>query len=147
MAAPKPLLSLQLNGSELIVVSLQVAQASKRHLLLYIVSEVVASDEVAKDIGDKRAEEQPSVEHGLEGEALAQRKRLPPGGTQVAHATTNLESIQTFHLVEVRGEISIGSLEACATGGEMPVVLRIEIHGSPITEVVVVLEVHSRELF
>ena len=105
-------------------------------------SEVVATNEITNDIGDIRAEEQPSVEHGAEGETLAQGKRLPPGGTQVAHTTTYKRTIKTLHLVEVRGDIGISRLEACTTGREIPVVLRIEIDGSAIAEVMIILYIH-----
>ena len=147
MAASEALLSLELNGNELVANMLQVAQAGKGYLLLQIVSEGITTKEIAKDAGDKRAEKQPSVEQGLEGEAVAQRERLPPGGTQVAHTTVDKRTLNDAHLVEVRGDIGIGRLEACTTGREMPVVLGIEIHGSPITEVMFILEIQFIPFF
>ena len=87
--------------------------------MLHVVAEGVASNDVAEDMGTLGTEEQASVEHGLEGEALTNGKRLAPRGTDVAEASLAVE------LGQVVGNIGVGRLEACTTGGEVPVVFRI----------------------
>ena len=106
MAASEALLSLELNANELVANMLQMTQAGKRYLLLQIVSEGITAKEIAKDAGDKRAEKQPSVEQGLEGEAVTQRERLPPGGTQITHTTVDKRTLNYGNLY---GDLSAGS--------------------------------------
>ena len=65
---------------------LHVANAGEGHLLLYIVAEPVAADGVAKHGRHNRSEEQPTVEHGLEGETTAEGNRRAPVGTDFAHS-------------------------------------------------------------
>ena len=113
---------------------LHAAHAGKGHLLLDVVAEPLTADGIAVNDGDGGAEEQSPVEHGLQREAAVQGERHAPRGADVAEAGMTSEGR------EVVGEIGVVGLEARATGGEIPVVLAVEVHLCAVADVVVVVD-------
>ena len=86
MIGADALLQLKLGGSELLADIFHVANAGKRHLLLNIVTEPLATEGIAKYDRNHRSEKHPTIDHRLDGEAAAKGERHTPVGTDVAHA-------------------------------------------------------------
>ena len=146
MIGAHALLGLQLEGHELIVHILHPSHTGKGHLLIHVMAEPVAADGVAVDAGDHRTEEQPSVEHGLDGEPLSEGDRHAPVGTD--DTRTGLLALigavvsPIVHLGEVVGQVGIFRIKAHAAGGEDPVVLVVIMDASEVTVEMFVLHAH-----
>ena len=113
-------------------------------------AEPLATDGVAKDGGNYCAEEQTTVEHGLEGKSAAERERHAPVGSDITHtrSLTLLLSIlvNDIEFSKVVGEISVFGAKAGTTCGEVPVVLTVKGQTGSITDEMFVFErnLHSR---
>ena len=105
MVGEKSLLCLYLQGEEVPVGIFEVAHTSKGHLLFQIVPEPLTTNRVAIHERNLRSEEQSAIEHGLQGEPLAEGDGGAPVGVDVADARLLL------HLGKIVSQVGIFHLE------------------------------------
>ena len=86
MVSTYALLCLQLNSNELFTHVLHVADSCERHLLLDVMTEPAASDDIAEYVWNYIAKEQSAIDHWLKGEPLAEGKGHAPIGIDIAQA-------------------------------------------------------------
>ena len=130
------LTGLQLPSDEMVVGILHIAHSDHRHLLFDIMAEARASNDIVVDMGDVGAKEQAAIEQILDGKAGAEGERLTPQGTDIGDAYMIVD------LSKIVGDIGIACLEPAATGGEIKVVLGIELQLGLIGEIMCVMKIH-----
>ena len=86
-------------------------------------------------MGDISTEDHTTIEQTLKGEAFTKRERLAPRSTHIGNTDPIVE------LRKIVGDIGIASHKSTSTGGEVPVILGVELHLGLIDEIMTVFEI------